>query len=145
MNTSGGICHWKIYIYIQYSFGFITCPHTGIPHFSKGHFTPLCFYKRPPLVPVFANWKNPKCAFIIKCKNNVQGFIYWTPQVAALLPPREPPSAPPPQATAAAMEGAPGLYLSLFCATVSKGCPQVSGKPKAAGKAVYIKHKAGRS
>ena len=34
--------------------------HTSIPHFSKIHFTPLCFYERPTLVPAFTNQKKSK-------------------------------------------------------------------------------------
>ena len=34
--------------------------YTAIPHFSKARFTPLHFYKRPTLVPVFANRKKSK-------------------------------------------------------------------------------------
>lgn len=33
---------------------------TNISHFSKVHITPLHFYKRSTLVPVFVNWKKPK-------------------------------------------------------------------------------------
>ena len=40
---------WKVYI--------------GIPHFSKMHFTPLCFYERSTLVLVFANKKKSKQDF----------------------------------------------------------------------------------
>lgn len=30
-----------------------TLPHPGVPHCLKVHTVPLCFYKRPTLVPVF--------------------------------------------------------------------------------------------
>ena len=28
---------------------------TGVPHFSKVHFTSLCFYERLTLIPIFTN------------------------------------------------------------------------------------------
>ena len=37
--------------------------NTGVPCFSKVHFTPLHFYQRPTLVPVFDNQRNPKRNF----------------------------------------------------------------------------------
>ena len=37
--------------------------YTGIPCFSKVCFIPLCFYKRPTLVPVFTNWKKSEEIF----------------------------------------------------------------------------------
>ena len=36
---------------------------TGIPHLSKVPFMPLHFYKRPVLIPVFANQRNQKKDF----------------------------------------------------------------------------------
>lgn len=43
---------------------------TGIPHFSKVHLTPFCFYKRPTLISVFCNWKKSHfCFFFFFCFN----------------------------------------------------------------------------
>ena len=49
---------------------------TGIPHFWKVRFMPLCFYDRPTLVSVFANQKKSEefCFYKrkVKSKNSIQ-------------------------------------------------------------------------
>lgn len=63
-------CHWKTH----YSVGLTMCPHTGTPHFLKGHFTPLCFYKDLHWYLFSLTERNPKAIFdfTIKSKNSVQ-------------------------------------------------------------------------
>ena len=47
---------------------------TDVPHFSKVHFFPLYFHKRPAFVPVLTKWRKSKKDFHlykkkVRCEN----------------------------------------------------------------------------
>jgi len=52
-----------------------TSVYTGIPYFRKALVKPLHFYKRPTLIPVFANWKIQK-GFSLLLKKKIEKQKY---------------------------------------------------------------------
>lgn len=51
-----------------------TC--TGIPCFSKVHFPPICFYKRPTSIPVFTIQKKSKEDFFTKKRQKAKTALF---------------------------------------------------------------------
>ena len=55
----------QYFLYVLSSILHPNCTHTSITHFWKVCFRQLCFYKRPTLVFVFSNQKQPKKDFCL--------------------------------------------------------------------------------
>ena len=116
--------------------------YTGMPYFSEVHFMTLCFYERPTLVPVFANWKKfnedfcflekgwkAKIAFSIcfavsHCRDSgcckQWEWHFQAPSLDTTL-----------GISASSCRSyelcqwTPVLYLNLFCASIGMMCPKV--------------------
>lgn len=119
----------------------ITIINTGIPPNSRLCVRPLCFYERPILVPIFANWKKSKEDFCFYKKTAFSVSVCFAGsqfrgrmRMQLVAPPRSflgnTHSSSASSYQSSELWCTSALYLDLFCASVSKMCHKVSEKCK---------------